>query len=95
MRPLCLVLTLAACAAQPLPAPEPVTPIEVPTALRTPCLNTADLPAPPRLPRTPESIVRWAEAVRTAATKALIVCDRKRQDLVELIEHRNAQQTLP
>lgn len=92
MTEVCLVLALAGCAAEP-PKVEIVreAPIEIPTDLKEHCMSTFQLPPPPRLPRTPESVVKWAEAVRTAATKALIVCDRKREDLVGLIQGRNGE----
>ena len=94
MTSVCLVALLAGCAAE-----ESATriefikaqPIQIPDHLREHCMSTWRLPQPPRPPRTPESVVRWAERVQTSATKALIVCDRRREDLIGLIEVQNEQ----
>lgn len=93
MTVVCLTV-LAACAAEaPKPPATPaLVPIEVPARLSAHCLSVDTFPAPPRLPRTPESLGKWAEATRTAASKALIDCDRRRQDLVALVEGRNAKE---
>jgi hypothetical protein len=89
----CLGFALVGCAEPPPPIEAVKAPpaIEIPADLREHCMSTAAFPLPPRLPRTPEGVVKWADAVQTTATKALIVCDRKREDLLSLIEMRNEQ----
>lgn len=79
---LAALLLIAGCS-----APHAAT-VVVPDDLRS-CAAPAAAPAPPRRPRTVEQVAVWAnrmDVARQDNQAALVACDRRRAELVRLIE---------
>lgn len=91
MRPLPSLLVaalLAGCAAPRRPAPLPPV-VHVPSEALE-CPEAAQVPPPPKVPRTTEAIAGWGRRASLAAAKnasALQMCDERRQTLLDQLLH--------